>query len=180
MFDWGAKAVSDLLEENVRYGLKNAMAQILDRSWIHNGLPDFLQRIKVSALSLLISECFVLSALCVFQERPYKCVAIFVDNSGCDIVLGVMPFVRQLLLVQTNVILCANTEPALNDVTCSELKGIVEECSKFCDKIEAAYKEKRLVIWSVTLKSSTSVSNTHFPLFLVPMDKADRAWTSER
>lgn len=73
---------------------------------------------------------------------------MFVDNSGCDIVLGIMPFVRQLLKEKTRVILCANSEPALNDVTCAELKDIVQECCKICDKIAAAYSQQELVVYA--------------------------------
>lgn len=47
MFDWGAKAVADILEGDLSFGLKNAMSRIVDRSWIVNGLPEFLNRIKV-------------------------------------------------------------------------------------------------------------------------------------
>lgn len=50
MFDWGAKAVSDILEGDVTFGLKNAMSRIYDRSWIFNGLPEFLSRIKVHTI----------------------------------------------------------------------------------------------------------------------------------
>ena len=31
------------------------------------------------------------------QEGPYRCAAIFVDNSGLDVILGVLPFARELL-----------------------------------------------------------------------------------
>jgi hypothetical protein len=34
---------------------------------------------------------------------PHKCAAIFVDNSGIDIVLGVLPFARELLQRGTKV-----------------------------------------------------------------------------
>lgn len=37
------------------------------------------------------------------QSKPYKKVAIFVDNSGADIVLGVIPFARELLKQNTKV-----------------------------------------------------------------------------
>ena len=36
-------------------------------------------------------------------KPPYKCAVIFCDNSGVDIILGVFPFVRQLLSMGTNV-----------------------------------------------------------------------------
>jgi hypothetical protein len=35
---------------------------------------------------------------------PHKCAAIFVDNSGIDIVLGVLPFARELLQRGTKVL----------------------------------------------------------------------------
>lgn len=34
---------------------------------------------------------------------PHKCAAIFVDNSGVDIVLGILPFARELLQRGTQV-----------------------------------------------------------------------------
>lgn len=68
------------------------------------------------------------------------------DNSGVDIVLGVMPFARELLSRGTKVILCANVEPSLNDVTLSELQQVVAECCHQCDLIKEATETKRLLI----------------------------------
>lgn len=70
------------------------------------------------------------------------------DNSGCDIVLGILPFVRQLLIQGTAVILCANSEPALNDVTCRELKVLVQMCCQFCDILARAYANNELMLCS--------------------------------
>lgn len=39
----------------------------------------------------------------VLQGPPHKCALIFADNSGIDIILGVFPFVRELLLRGTEV-----------------------------------------------------------------------------
>jgi type II pantothenate kinase len=50
-------------------------------------------------------------------QKPYKKSVIFVDNSGADIILGILPFVRYLLKSGTHVILAANTYPSVNDVT---------------------------------------------------------------
>lgn len=55
MFDWGAKAVADILTEDLTFGLKNALAKINDRSWIFNGLPDFIKRIQVGHKRPLIT-----------------------------------------------------------------------------------------------------------------------------
>lgn len=39
----------------------------------------------------------------VLQGEPHKCALFFVDNSGIDIILGVFPFVRELLIRGTQV-----------------------------------------------------------------------------
>jgi type II pantothenate kinase len=46
-------------------------------------------------------------------------VVIFVDNSGADVVLGILPFARQLIKMGARITLAANTYPALNDITVS-------------------------------------------------------------
>lgn len=39
----------------------------------------------------------------LLQGPPHKCALFFVDNSGVDIILGVIPFVRELLSRGTEV-----------------------------------------------------------------------------
>ncbi|KAH9654757.1 DUF89 domain-containing protein [Citrus sinensis] len=56
---------------------------------------------------------------------------IFVDNSGADIILGILPFARELLRRGTQVILAANDLPSINDVTYPEL---IEIMSKLKDE----------------------------------------------
>lgn len=57
----------------------------------HLYIDDFVVFINTNPL------CFLL------QGPPHKCALFFVDNSGVDIILGVMPFVRELLLRGTEV-----------------------------------------------------------------------------
>ena len=52
------------------------------RPWLIDGLDEWVDRLK---------------------GPPHKCAAIFVDNSGIDIVLGVLPFARELLQRGTKV-----------------------------------------------------------------------------
>lgn len=40
------------------------------------------------------------------EEGPHRCAAIFVDNSGMDVILGVLPFARELLNRGTKVKQC--------------------------------------------------------------------------
>lgn len=82
------------------------------------------------------------------QGVPHKCAVIFVDNSGVDIILGVIPFARQLLARGTKVILCANKEPSLNDVTIDELKTIILRCCEKCIIIKDAKKNNNLLLIS--------------------------------
>ena len=79
------------------------------------------------------------------EEAPHRCAAVFVDNSGVDIILGVLPFVRDLLQRGTKVLLCANSMPALNDVTYPELLVILKDAAKICDIIKYALNENRLI-----------------------------------
>jgi type II pantothenate kinase len=53
--------------------------------------------------------------------EPHKKAIMFVDNSGADIVLGMIPFARELLRRGTHVVLAANTVPSINDITAEEL-----------------------------------------------------------
>lgn len=88
----------------------------------------------------------------LLQGPPHKCALFFVDNSGVDIILGVFPFVRELLVrgtevrlalfahthahthdisatwcvIISQVVLASNSGPALNDVTNSELQIVTE------------------------------------------------------
>ncbi|PWA36902.1 hypothetical protein CTI12_AA567920 [Artemisia annua] len=52
---------------------------------------------------------------------------IFVDNSGADIVLGILPFARELLRRGTQVVLAANDLPSINDITYHELVEIISK-----------------------------------------------------
>ena len=53
----------------------------------------------------------------LLNGSKFKKVLIFVDNSGPDIVLGILPFARYLLSQGSKVVLAANSIPSVNDVT---------------------------------------------------------------
>ncbi|GAB0088699.1 pantothenate kinase 4 [Sergentomyia squamirostris] len=125
MFDWGAQAVCEILEANKSFGLSEALSYIQPRPWLIDGLDGWLARLKGSA---------------------HKCAAIFVDNSGFDIILGILPFARELLRRGTKVILCANSEPALADITYKELEGIMSSCCDRCCILREAYAAKHLLV----------------------------------
>ncbi|XP_017794391.1 PREDICTED: pantothenate kinase 4 [Habropoda laboriosa] len=124
MFDWGAQAVATLME-TTDFGFAEAQEKIPGRPWLYDNLDDWIERLETGL--------------------PHKCAAIFVDNSGVDIVLGILPFARDLLQRGTKVILCANSMPALNDVTYPELVITLRDAAKVCKVIKHALKENRLI-----------------------------------
>lgn len=56
---------------------------ILGRPWLEDCLDAWIQRLE--------------------KGPPHKCATIFVDNSGVDIILGILPFARDLLQRGTKV-----------------------------------------------------------------------------
>lgn len=74
----------------------------------------------------------------------YKKIAIFIDNSGFDIVLGILPLAREMLRQGSSLILCANSAPALNDVTHSELVVLLRQAAAICPVIAKGLDEGTL------------------------------------
>jgi type II pantothenate kinase len=68
---------------------------------------------------------------------PHFKAVVFVDNAGADVVLGMAPLVRYLLRRGTRVVLTANTEPALNDVTHDEMVTLVNDLAS----IDPAFRQ---------------------------------------
>lgn len=77
-------------------------------------------------------------------NKPYKKIAIFIDNSGIDIVLGILPLAREMLRQGSRIILCANSAPALNDVTHSELVVLLRQIATICPIISKGLDEGKL------------------------------------
>lgn len=125
VFDWGAREVEHILESS-QFGFSDAINTIQDRPWLIDDFNTWLQ--------------------CRQSSPPYKCAAIFCDNSGADIILGIFPFIRDLLYNGTKVILCANSRPSLNDVIYNELNILVKRVASLCPEIDKALAKGQLVI----------------------------------
>uniref|UniRef100_A0A667ZRY8 4'-phosphopantetheine phosphatase n=1 Tax=Myripristis murdjan TaxID=586833 RepID=A0A667ZRY8_9TELE len=97
----------------------------LERPWLVDAYDQWIERLK---------------------GPPHKCALFFVDNSGMDIILGVMPFVRELLCRGTEVVLASNSGPALNDVTNGELQILTERIAAMDPVIQSGLKEDRLTL----------------------------------
>jgi type II pantothenate kinase len=107
IFDLGASATAAAYREN-----GPAFFQVRDditRPWLIDQFTEF--------------------ARWYFAHPPAK-AAIFVDNAGSDIILGILPLTRWLAGRGTRVVLLANDEPALNDITVSELRQLLADLTQ--------------------------------------------------
>lgn len=56
--------------------------------------------------------------------------------TGADIVLGMIPFARELLRMGAEVVMCANSQPAINDITAPELRALLNQVAAVCPVIK--------------------------------------------
>ncbi|GJN34463.1 hypothetical protein PR202_gb23125 [Eleusine coracana subsp. coracana] len=108
-------------------------------------LPDLLMELD-SMNEIDDFDVFKKRMLTDKKDQPYKRALLFVDNSGADVVLGMLPLARELLRQGTEVVLVANSLPALNDVTANELPEIVAEASKHCGILRKAAEAGGLIV----------------------------------
>lgn len=57
IFDWGAMEVARILENDLSYGMENALKQIQPRPWLIDGLDAWIERIEVRELLSFFCEC---------------------------------------------------------------------------------------------------------------------------
>lgn len=111
IFDLGAAQLAEVFDRDGMSFLASC-ENLLPRPWVIDDLETF----KSS-----------------WTRKSWKKAVIFVDNSGADIVLGILPFARELLRRGTQVVLAANDLPSINDVTYSELVEIVSKVKEMKD-----------------------------------------------
>lgn len=58
IFDWGALAVAQLLENNESFGLNDALKKIQPRPWLIDGFDAWMKRMEVCLFSSLFDERF--------------------------------------------------------------------------------------------------------------------------
>ena len=88
----------------------------------------------------------------------YQHVFMFVDNAGSDICLGCMPLARWMLRAGARVTLAANTGPALNDITASELRGLLDAMQVCNDRLSAVASGSTTPLLNLTALSDECVS----------------------
>lgn len=55
-------------------------------------------------------------------------------------VLGMIPLARELLRMGSEVVMVANSLPAINDVTTAELRTLLESVCEICPFLKVAFK----------------------------------------
>jgi bifunctional damage-control phosphatase, subfamily II, fusion protein len=110
LFDMGSKAAVDAFAAK-DHGFLEARSRVRNRPWPYDDLDAWSARLRNSS-------------------HPYRKAIIFVDNAGPDIVLGILPFARDLARRDIDIVLAANSEPALNDITADELRPLLAEAAR--------------------------------------------------
>ncbi|KAG5522926.1 hypothetical protein RHGRI_034917 [Rhododendron griersonianum] len=131
IFDWGSRACVDLYHKGTIIEIYRMSRNKMQRPWRVDDLDLFKERV------LGLGEK---------KPHPHKKALLFVDNAGADVVLGMLPLARELLRRGTEVVLVANSLPALNDVTAMELPDIVAEAAKHCDILRRAAEAGGLLV----------------------------------
>ncbi|KAK4467580.1 hypothetical protein MN116_008818 [Schistosoma mekongi] len=69
------------------------------------GLADMVKSLSVTARPWLADDYDIWIDRISVSESPYRCVLIFCNNSGADIILGVLPFAMEFLRHGSKVIM---------------------------------------------------------------------------
>lgn len=128
IFDWGSNACIELYKNGTILEIyKQARSNLKSRPWRVDSFDAFKTKMLEQTS----------------HNERYRRAILFVDNSGADIVLGMIPLARELLQRGTEVVLVANTLPALNDVTAKELRVLIKEVGKICSTIRGSLETGR-------------------------------------
>ncbi|XP_052175011.1 pantothenate kinase 2-like [Diospyros lotus] len=153
IFDWGSRACVDLYHEGTIIEIYRMSRRKMQRPWRVDDFDHFKERMLGSGGK---------------KPCPHKRALLFVDNSGADVVLGMLPLARELLIRGTEVVLVANSLPALNDVTAMELPDIVAEAAKHCDILRRAAEAGGLLVDAmINIQDASRETSPSVPLMVV-------------
>ncbi|CAA0827726.1 Uncharacterised conserved protein (UCP030210 [Striga hermonthica] len=103
IFDLGSAQLAEIFAKD-GMSFQASCQNLVPRPWVIDDLNKFILK---------------------WARRSWKKAVILVDNSGADIILGILPFARELLRQGVQVVLAANDLPSINDVTYPELVEII-------------------------------------------------------
>ncbi|GFR49108.1 hypothetical protein Agub_g10904 [Astrephomene gubernaculifera] len=132
IFDWGSQACVALYRDGTILDIyRSARLKLAKRPWARDNFDAFAARI-------LEAVGGAEAAGRAPTRPPFRRVMMFIDNSGADAVLGMLPFARELLRMGCEVVLVANSLPAINDITAPELRALLGQVAELCPIIRAA------------------------------------------
>ena len=130
IFDWGSQGTLDLYRNGTILEIYRKARSTVNRPWAIDDYDALRQRFNGA------------------RADPYRKALLFCDNSGADIILGMLPFARELLKRGTSVVLVANSLPAINDITADELNDILRDAAGLDDQIDDAVRSGALSVVS--------------------------------
>jgi len=122
LFDLGAKGTNSRFDDS-GFDFHTERQALLARPWVFDDLDEWRAR---------------------WHAGPHRRAIVFVDNAGADVVLGMMPLVREMLRRGTHVVVTANSQPALNDITHDELVELTGHLAGVDHAIDQAYRAGEL------------------------------------
>ena len=130
IFDWGSQGTLNLYRNGTILEIYRKARSTVNRPWAIDDYDALRQRFNGA------------------RADPYRKALLFCDNSGADIILGMLPFARELLKRGTSVVLVANSLPAINDITADELNDILRDAARLDDQIGDAVRSGALSVVS--------------------------------
>ncbi len=122
LFDLGARSTNSRFDDG-GFDFHAERLKLLPRPWVFDDLDAWCER---------------------WARGAHERAIVFVDNAGADVTLGMFPLVRQMLRRGTQVIVTANSSPALNDITHPELIELVERIAELDTDTAEAWEDRRL------------------------------------
>jgi damage-control phosphatase, subfamily II, stand-alone protein len=132
IFDLGAPGTAQMYEDGGDAGamFESAKSALLPRPWAVDTLDATLMRFADAS------------------KGPHKKAIVFVDNAGADVVLGMLPFARELLRRGTEVVFAANEIASINDMTANEMGDVVAGAATVDAALRSAVAVGRLRVVS--------------------------------
>ncbi len=126
LFDLGSIETAEMYEAG-QMQFEESRAKLPPRPWLVDDADPFVERLR---------------------KGGYQKAVVLVDNSGSDVVLGMIPLARFLATIGTTVLLAANERPALNDITSEELRSVLRTAAALDATLEEAIDHGRLEVIS--------------------------------
>ena len=120
IFDWGSQGTLDLYRNGTILEIYRKARSTVNRPWAVDHYDALRERFNGP------------------KKKTYRKALLFCDNSGADIILGMLPLARELLKRGTSVALVANSLPAINDITVTELRAVLQSAFELDDTIKSA------------------------------------------